>query len=89
MSFDCSRALPRSDMGLSAVCDCGYFLIILTYYSCFMLCLSILPIFADARIQSLYMIVLSRSFFVLSVRWLVVCLEHDKCCISATPLIEK
>ena len=32
MSGDCCLALPRGAMGMSAVCDCGIFLIILTYY---------------------------------------------------------
>ena len=32
VSRDCCVALPRDAMGLSAVCDCGILLIILTYY---------------------------------------------------------
>ena len=32
MSRDGLVALPRGAMGLSVVCDCFYFLIILTYY---------------------------------------------------------
>ena len=32
VSCDCSVALPHDTMGLSAVCDCGIFLIILTFY---------------------------------------------------------
>ena len=32
MSHDCCVVLPRGAIGLSAVCDCGVFLIILTYH---------------------------------------------------------
>ena len=30
---NCSVALPHGTVGWSAVCDCGFFLIILTYFS--------------------------------------------------------
>ena len=39
MSGYCSVALPRGAVVLSAVCDCGIFIILLAYY----FCLRILP----------------------------------------------
>ena len=32
VSHDCCFVIPHDATGLSAICDCGYFLIILTYY---------------------------------------------------------